>query len=435
MAVFPTAFVMPGVNLLLWSGVGLLRFISEDLEYQLKKRRVSKGLTRPKGKESLQFINPKAPKISPKQVATIIPARNEELVIAKTIEALKIILPPQNIYVASDGSNDRTAAIAKNLGVQALEIFPNRGKAGAIEEILNHFKLLDRFELIFFVDADTQIDKNFLKVALPYFDDPHVACFFGFARTIWKSHILPRLSMFYIAYRDRLYTILGYTIRYGQTWKWTNYTHIVPGFASIYRSRVLAKMTLNPPGLIIEDFNFTFELQRKKLGLITHHPSALAYDQDPDNFSDYFRQVVRWTMGFWQVVRRHGVWPSFFWGFLILFLIEVYASAIFFLLLPFLLFILFAPGISNMVSPWVINVADVAGRVWSITDIIIGIFILDYLFTVVVAILHRRPLLLFYGLFFPILRYVDGLAFFYGMRKAFTQTSKGSWIPATRRKN
>jgi poly-beta-1,6-N-acetyl-D-glucosamine synthase len=53
----------------------------------------------------------------------------------------------------------------------------------------------------------------------------------------------------------------------------------------MYRSSAPAKIKVLAPGLVIEDFNMTFEIQAKKLGRIAFRPSAaVAYTQDPDNF-------------------------------------------------------------------------------------------------------------------------------------------------------
>ena len=42
-----------------------------------------------------------------------------------------------------------------------------------------------------------------------------------------------------IAYRERVYVLTQYLQKYGQTWKRTNVAYIVPGYASMYRSRAL----------------------------------------------------------------------------------------------------------------------------------------------------------------------------------------------------
>ena len=53
-----------------------------------------------------------------------------------------------------------------------------------------------------------------------------------------------------------------------------NVVSIVPGFASMYRTRILGRHRHRAPGLAIEDYNMTFEVHAKNLGRIAFHPGA-----------------------------------------------------------------------------------------------------------------------------------------------------------------
>ena len=108
-----------------------------------------------------------------------------------------------------------------------------------------------------------------------------------------------------MCHRERIYAISQRLLKFGQTWRFTNATHIVPGFASMYRTDVLPQIEMNPPGLVIEDFNMTFEIYQKRLGKVAFSLGAVAVTQDPDNLRDYVRQIKRWGLGLWQTVRRH----------------------------------------------------------------------------------------------------------------------------------
>ncbi|CEA08011.1 N-glycosyltransferase [Arthrobacter saudimassiliensis] len=118
-------------------------------------------------------------------------------------------------------------------------------------------------------------------------------------------------------------------MKYGQASRPANVVSIVPGFASMYRARVLPHIDMTAPGLLIEDFNMTFEVHAKQLGRIEFHPSAAnAFTQDPNTIRDYTRQVRRWSLGFWQTVRRHGLHPGRFWMALLLHIVELIASSL-----------------------------------------------------------------------------------------------------------
>ncbi|WP_279402515.1 glycosyltransferase family 2 protein [Arthrobacter sp. JCM 19049] len=136
-----------------------------------------------------------------------------------------------------------------------------------------------------------------------------------------------------MAYRERLYQVVQVLMKYGQAMPKANVVNIVPGFASMYRARVLPEIDIAAKGLTIEDFNMTFEVHAKKLGRIAFHPSAaVAYTQDPDNLRDYTKQVRRWTLGYWQTIKRHGLHWGKFWIVQALFVMELVTSSLMLLL-------------------------------------------------------------------------------------------------------
>lgn len=363
-------------------------------------------------------------------VAAIIPAHNEEVTIRRTIEPLTKILPKKNIFVGSDASTDKTVEIVRSLGCNVLDIQPNKGKAAAIVSTLNHFDITKKFKAVIIVDADTEIDERYLERALPLLRDPRVAAVAGHVISRWHPHQYPLWSMFFTAYRIRVYRVLQAVMRYGQTWKYSNVTSIVPGFASIYRTSAIRRITIDAPGLIIEDFNMTFELHKKRLGMVAYDPGVIGFTEDPHTLRDYVRQIKRWDLGFWQTVRRHGVWQSSFWLSLTAFLVEILPYSLLFLLAPvFLLW--FA---THSFQPLLFSVLGTAWIVqFTFLDILLGIFLADYVLTVAVAIVERKPVLLLYGLGFGLLRYVDSFMFLYTLPLAFTVKSKGRWTSPKRR--
>jgi len=362
------------------------------------------------------------------QVAALVPAHNEEHTIQETLEALKRILPSSNIFVASDGSSDKTVEISKKEGVNLVDINPNRGKAGALMYAINFFDLNKRFEVVLIVDADTKLDQSYLRNGLKLFKDPGVVAVAGHAITCWEDHSVPKWSLFFTAYRVRLYRILQAIFRYGQTWKYSSVTTIIPGFASMYRTSALSRIAIDAPGLVIEDFNMTFEIHHKRLGRVAYSPSVLAASHDPITFSDYVKQVRRWNLGFWQTVRRHGIWPSLFWLSLSGFLVELIAFGLVFLAVPLLLLAILFGGVDAL------SLAIIPGTNIELTalDILLGILLADYLLTFITAVIEKKPMLLFYGLGFFILRYIDTVIFLSTLPAAFFISSDGKWKSPTR---
>ena len=369
-------------------------------------------------------------------VAVVVAAHNEELVIEQTIQAASRLVDTGNIHIISDGSTDTTATVTRSAGANVLELSPNRGKAGALAAGIEHFQLCRRFDVVLLLDADTHLAPDYLATGLPLFHDPEVVAVAGRARTIDDRGASSRLGRFLVAYRERLYLIVQLMLKFGQAAKWANAVTIVPGFASMYRTTALARIDVTGAGLVIEDFNMTFEIHAKKLGRIAFHPSAaVAYTQDPDTFGEYVRQVRRWILGFWQTVRRHRFHTSVFWAALAVFIIELIISSLMFVLLIPLLLACVLAGLAQSIAPdpgsWTLQLAGLLHP----QDIIIGVLIPDYLLTIMAACVLRRPTYLLLGLGFPLMRIVDAALCLRVLPKAFRARSSGVWVSPTRRAN
>jgi biofilm PGA synthesis N-glycosyltransferase PgaC len=412
-----------GVSLAFWTVIGGLRRVSE-----LPPRRRGGRHLRRRGQGSGR------PRLTPADVAVLIPARNEELVIDATISSVLRLVRPGNVHVIADGCDDHTAPIARSYGVHVLEIQPAGGKAAGIETAVRHFDLPARFAVLLLVDADTEVDEHYLDRGLPLFDEQAVVAVAGYARTSWRPADLTLVGRFLVAYRTRLYAVMQW-LKYGQTWRWTNLTAIVPGFASMYRTRVLPRLDINPPGLIIEDFNMTFELQHKRLGRIAFRPEVTATTQDPDNLRDYYRQITRWQLGLWQTVRRHGLWPSWFCVALGLFLAEVVLASV--ALLALAVVLLLAPvvdaGNALLDWGWLTALDRLLDARISVLAIVLFVVLPDYLLTCLAAIGMRQPSLLGYGLGFLPIRMLDAAVMLWTLPKAWWTRSSGMWTSPGRR--
>jgi poly-beta-1,6-N-acetyl-D-glucosamine synthase len=414
--------IILGVNLTLWTLVGGLRFTSERVGETPRLRWPGATVA-------------SSPNLSPSDVAVLIPAHNEEPVIAATIQSALRLVAAANVHVVADGCDDATAEIARSTGVNVLELDPARGKAGGIEASVEHFDIPRRFAALLIVDADTQLDEHYLLRGLPLLDQPGVVAVAGYAKAGWRPAELSLVGRLLISYRTRLYAVMQW-LKYGQTWRWTNVTWIVPGFASLYRTSALEDMKLNPPGLVIEDFNMTFEVHRRQLGKIAFRPAVCATTQDPDNFRDYYRQVLRWHLGFWQTLRRHGFWASSFSAALALFLAEVLIASLGIVLLVGTL--LFLTPI--VVASYAVQALGGAFEVQGLSEIYLLLAILllfaaalDYFLTCLTALAFRRPSLLLYGVGFLALRFVDATAALRTIPQAWRARSDGRWTSPTRR--
>ena len=114
-------------------------------------------------------------------VSLIIPAYNEEKVIAQKIEnALALHYPRDRleIIVASDGSTDNTNEIVRAFagqGVKLIALNPNQGKSSA----QNRAVAEAHGEILFFTDANVMLRPDSMRKAVRNFGDGKVGCIVG----------------------------------------------------------------------------------------------------------------------------------------------------------------------------------------------------------------------------------------------------------------
>jgi len=408
-----------GINFAVWGAAGLCRLAGTLLRRRRRGRRA-----------------PAAPaaRLTVTDVAVLIPAHNEAVVVGGSLTAIMALVPRANVHVVSDGSTDDTVRIARRAGATVIETRENLGKAGALAEAIERLGLIRRFRVIMLLDADTRVEPGYFEAGLAMFDDPAVVAVAGCVRTA-RDRALTFTGNLLVSHRQRIYAIGQRVLKFGQTWARTNATHIVPGFASMYRTEVLPRIDMNPPGLVIEDFNMTFEVYQKRLGKVGFTLGAVAVTQDPDNFGDYVRQTKRWAVGLWQTVRRHPPRANLFTAMLAVLLLELVTSSLLFLVLPLLLLVLFIPDVAGGAPGWPVfaqayTVVEMHVR---LSSVLIGILIPDFALTCVAAAAERQPRLLLFAPFYPAMRLVDAAIGLSAIPVAWLTRANGRWRSPARR--
>ncbi|MEW2501059.1 MULTISPECIES: glycosyltransferase family 2 protein [unclassified Amycolatopsis] len=409
-----------GVNFTLWGTAGLARALEDRVRPPQPPRPSPMPRSRPA-------------RVHRSRVAVLMAAHNEEVVIGESLAAITRLVPASNVHVVSDGSTDRTVELALACGVNVTETPTNVGKAGALEEGVRHFSLATRYDAVLLLDADTRLDPDYFDAALPQFDDPDVVAVAGCAATDWSASRRGFLAFLFTAHRARIYALLQRLLKFGQTWHRTNATLIVPGFASLYRAEALPHIDINPPGLVIEDFNMTFEVYRKRLGKVGFSLKAIAVTQDPDAFRDYVRQTRRWALGFWQSVRRFRPHADLFSFMLGLYVLELVLASLFMALLPLAVVLLLLALIPGFLSvPIAGDVTLAIGHYVNLPTIAFGILVPDLLLTLAVVLTERRArYLLMAPLYLP-LRCLDACVALWTLPQAWRDGS-GRWQSPTRR--
>ncbi|MGE3077128.1 MAG: glycosyltransferase family 2 protein [Dehalococcoidia bacterium] len=111
---------------------------------------------------------PRSRNASPLKMSVIVPAHNEEALIAQTVRSLREagsqVAPEPGVLVIADNCSDGTEVEAANAGAHVLvrTSETQRGKSFALEFALAHLRdAPEPPEAVVFVDADTTVSENF----------------------------------------------------------------------------------------------------------------------------------------------------------------------------------------------------------------------------------------------------------------------------------
>ena len=230
----------------------------------------------------------------------IIPAHNEEMVVANLIESLKNQTYDKNlydIYVIADNCTDKTAEVARKAGAIVYERFDNahKTKGYALQWFLKQ-KIAENadYDAFFVFDADNIVDKNFIinmnkklcqgeEVVQGYRDiknptDNWITA--GYALFYWTMHRMYHLARYNIGLSPLL-NGTGFMVKF-----------------DVVKPNGWETQTLT------EDIEFSLKqiIQGRKLGWAT---DAIVYDEQPTSFKQSWSQRSRWTVGHMQCMKRY----------------------------------------------------------------------------------------------------------------------------------
>ena len=226
----------------------------------------------------------------------VVPAFNEECVIGSSLESLKQAVPEEDIYVVSDGSSDNTASIARGIVPNVFALIKNRGKAGALHALMEKYQLTDRYDYIFFFDADTKVKPDLLKEVRKY-TKARPACIVGTV-TSQRKKLVSAYRVYEYGFYQRFYKTAQSCM---------GAITVAPGCISFYRADVMKQLDFSNKTLT-EDYDLTIQIHKKKLGKIIYAPKAKVITQDPPTIRDYLKQMNRWYTGYWQNMFLHKLY-------------------------------------------------------------------------------------------------------------------------------
>jgi len=243
-----------------------------------------------KNKEDQVPTTPNTPLVS-----ILIPAYNEEKVIANTIEStLEINYPHKDIIVIDDGSKDNTLMIAKRYQDKGVRVLhkTNGGKATALNLALTFAK----GELIAVLDADTLASRNSIKEIVKVFEnEKDIAAVAG--------NIKVRNKKNWITWCQALEYVAGIQIA-RRAFDLFGAITIVPGALGCFRRSVLMEAGAYDKETIVEDFDTTIKILKSGL-VVRGTTKSVAYTEAPNTLRDFYNQRKRWYRGNLQVITKH----------------------------------------------------------------------------------------------------------------------------------
>ena len=229
-------------------------------------------------------------------VSILVPAYNEELVIANTIDSLlNSDYPSYEIIVIDDGSQDNTSKVVTERfgGDERVRLFTvaNAGKAEALNSGLRHA----RGELVIALDADTLFAPHTIAALAHRFYDQTLGAIAGNAKVGNRVNVVTRWqALEYITSQNmdrRAFASL-------------NCITVVPGAVGAWRKDLLVDVGGFPSDTLAEDQDLTLRIRR--LGYrIGYEETAIAWTEAPHNLRSLAKQRFRWAYGTLQCMWKH----------------------------------------------------------------------------------------------------------------------------------
>ena len=229
-------------------------------------------------------------------VSILVPAYNEELVIANTIHSLLASdYPTYEIIVIDDGSQDNTSGVvaeqfAGDERVRLLTV-ANAGKAAALNTGLRYA----RGEIVIALDADTLFAPQTVGALAHRFYDKTLGAIAGNAKVGNRVNLVTRWqALEYITSQNmdrRAFASL-------------NCITVVPGAVGAWRTDLLVEVGGFPSDTLAEDQDLTLRIRR--LGYrIGYEETAVAWTEAPHNLRSLAKQRFRWAYGTLQCMWKH----------------------------------------------------------------------------------------------------------------------------------
>ena len=229
----------------------------------------------------------------------IIPARNEEAVIKKAVlTCLEQTYKNIEVIVVCHNSNDRTFDEAQ-IGDRRVRVFDLKTKEAGKSIALNYGVEQSKGKYIIVVDADHELNKEFIDYAMPGFNEPYAAVQ-GRVQAINRNYnfITKMLSIEDDLWSDPIMTVRSLL---GKRCP-------LLGTGFIIKKDILIEVGMFGKSLV-DDYELGFRLFRKKYRIL-FTPLCMCSGEHPPTFEIMLRQRARWAKGFIDLVNQRIAEPT-----------------------------------------------------------------------------------------------------------------------------
>ncbi len=230
-------------------------------------------------------------------VTIIVPAYNEERVIAATVRSLlnQVYGGDLNIVVVDDGSPDDTYGVVMREFGDDPRVAVYRKENGGKPTALNFGIARARGEIIVCLDADTQFTPSTVARLVVPLSDPRVGAVAGNAKVGNRHNLVTRWqALEYVTSQNlerRAFAVL-------------NAITIVPGAVGAWRKSYVQAVGGFSDDTLAEDQDLTWALGEEGVRAV-YADDAIAYTEAPDTLRSLIRQRFRWSFGTLQSVWKH----------------------------------------------------------------------------------------------------------------------------------
>lgn len=236
-------------------------------------------------------------------VSVMIPARNEGLVIERTIQRVTAMEYPRDlleVVIIDDGSTDQTAAIVSRMASEDARIklvsLPagetGHGKAYALNAGLRRCS----HDIIAIYDADNRPQPDSLKILVPHLlKDDHIAAVIGKFRTVNRHATW--LTRF-VNIETLAFQWILQAGRYAMS-----RVALLPGTNYVIRRSVVEACGGWDEKAITEDSELSVRVYESGYE-IKFVPLSVTWEQEPEKLGTWIRQRIRWVRGNNYVIRK-----------------------------------------------------------------------------------------------------------------------------------